>query len=85
MMKLNNSPGQLAREWLEALPDGLQTNVGERVTSFHGAASTGLPDAGTDSKPAIFILDEATASIDPFTEWQIQQTLKMILAQTTVS
>ncbi len=34
-------------------------------------------------KPAIFILDEATASIDPFTEWQIQQTLKMILAQTT--
>ena len=27
-------------------------------------------------KPAIFILDEATASIDPFTEWQIQQALE---------
>ncbi len=34
-------------------------------------------------KPAIFILDEATASIDPFTEWQIQQALNMILKNTT--
>jgi ATP-binding cassette subfamily B protein len=34
-------------------------------------------------KPAIFILDEATASIDPFTEWQIQQALEMIFADTT--
>jgi ATP-binding cassette subfamily B protein len=34
-------------------------------------------------KPAIFILDEATASIDPFTEWQIQQGLDLILRDTT--
>ena len=34
-------------------------------------------------RPSIFILDEATASIDPFTEWQIQQGLNMILAETT--
>ena len=34
-------------------------------------------------RPAIFILDEATASIDPFTEWQIQQALEMILKNTT--
>jgi ATP-binding cassette subfamily B protein len=33
--------------------------------------------------PAIFILDEATASIDPFTEWQIQQALNLILQQST--
>ncbi len=33
--------------------------------------------------PAIFVLDEATASIDPFTEWQIQQGLKLILENTT--
>lgn len=34
-------------------------------------------------KPAIFILDEATASIDPFTEWQIQRALDLILENTT--
>jgi ATP-binding cassette subfamily B protein len=34
-------------------------------------------------KPAIFILDEATASIDPFTEAQIQQALDLILADST--
>jgi ATP-binding cassette subfamily B protein len=34
-------------------------------------------------KPAIFILDEATASIDPFTEWQIQQALNLILKNST--
>jgi len=33
--------------------------------------------------PAIFILDEATASIDPFTEWQIQQALGLILKNAT--
>jgi ATP-binding cassette subfamily B protein len=34
-------------------------------------------------KPAIFILDEATASIDPFTESQIKEALDLILADST--
>jgi ATP-binding cassette subfamily B protein len=33
--------------------------------------------------PAIFILDEATASIDPFTEAQIQEALSLILREST--
>jgi ATP-binding cassette, subfamily B, bacterial len=34
-------------------------------------------------RPSIFILDEATASIDPFTEQQIQTALDLILSETT--
>jgi ATP-binding cassette subfamily B protein len=71
-------------EWLESLPQGLDTQVGERG----GRLSMGQRQIVSllrvlAQQPAIFILDEATASIDPFTEWQIQQALGMILTGTT--
>jgi ATP-binding cassette subfamily B protein len=71
-------------EWLETLPKGLDTEVGERG----GRLSMGQRQLVALMRvlvqdPAIFILDEATASIDPFTEWQIQQALNMVLSRTT--
>lgn len=71
-------------EWLDTLPNGLDTEVGERG----GQLSMGQRQLISlmrvlVQKPAIFILDEATASIDPFTEWQIQQALNMIMHSTT--
>jgi len=71
-------------EWLETLPDGLESQVGERG----GRLSMGQRQLVAlmrvlVQKPSIFILDEATASIDPFTEWQIQQALNLILKDTT--
>jgi len=71
-------------EWLETLPNGIQTEVGERG----GHLSMGQRQLVAlmrvlMQKPAIFILDEATASIDPFTEWQIQQALNLILKHST--
>jgi len=71
-------------EWLETLPNGIQTQVGERG----GRLSMGQRQLVAlmrvlMQKPAIFILDEATASIDPFTEWQIQQALNLILRNST--
>ena len=71
-------------EWLETLPNGIQTEVGERG----GRLSMGQRQLVAlmrvlMQKPTIFILDEATASIDPFTEWQIQQALDLILKNST--
>ncbi|HSJ88867.1 MAG TPA: ABC transporter ATP-binding protein [Anaerolineales bacterium] len=71
-------------EWLETLPNGMGSEVGERG----GRLSMGQRQLVAlmrvlMQKPAIFILDEATASIDPFTEWQIQQALSLILEKST--
>jgi len=71
-------------EWLESLPDGLDTLVGERGSLLSmGQRQLVALLRVLMQKPAIFILDEATASIDPFTEWQIQQALNMILVKST--
>lgn len=71
-------------DWLETLSQGLETEVGERGSRLSmGQRQLISLMRVLVQKPAIFILDEATASIDPFTEWQIQQALHMILANTT--
>jgi ATP-binding cassette, subfamily B, bacterial len=71
-------------EWLETLARGLQTEVGERGASLSmGQRQMVSLMRVLIQRPAIFILDEATASIDPFTEWQIQQALKLVLECTT--
>ncbi len=71
-------------EWLETLTDGLDTQVGERGNRLSmGQRQLVSLLRVLVQRPSIFVLDEATASIDPFTEWQIQQALYMILANTT--
>ena len=71
-------------EWLDALPDGLETQVGERGARLSmGQRQLVSLVRVLAQKPAIFILDEATASIDPFTESQIQEALDLILAEST--
>ena len=71
-------------EWLESLPQGLETQVGERGSRLSmGQRQIVSLLRVLAQRPAIFILDEATASIDPFTEWQIQQALGLILSGTT--
>ncbi len=71
-------------EWMETLPNGLQTEVGERgVRLSMGQRQLVALMRVLAQKPSIFILDEATASIDPFTEGQIQQALNLILKNST--
>lgn len=71
-------------EWLETLPHGIQSEVGERGAHLSmGQRQLVALMRVLMQRPAIFILDEATASIDPFTEWQIQQALNLILKKST--
>jgi ABC-type multidrug transport system fused ATPase/permease subunit len=66
--------------WIDDLPEGLATDVGERGARLSlgqrqlvALARVLLQD------PAILLLDEATASIDPFTEAQVQAALAAVL------
>ncbi len=69
-----------AGEWLEALPHGLDSDVGERGSSLSMGQRQLVALARVILKdPAIFILDEATASVDPFTETQIQEGLDALM------
>jgi ATP-binding cassette, subfamily B, bacterial len=71
-------------EWVETLPDGLQTEVGQRGARLSlGQRQLVALMRVLAQRPAIFILDEATASVDPFTEEQIQQALDLILHHST--
>lgn len=71
-------------EWLETLPDGLDSEVGERGARLSmGQRQLVALVRVLVQEPSIFILDEATASVDPFTESQIQEALDLIMSNTT--
>lgn len=71
-------------DWIKSLPQGLQTEVGERGTNLSlGQRQLVSLARVLLQSPSIFILDEATASIDPLTEALIQEGLETILQQRT--
>jgi ATP-binding cassette subfamily B protein len=71
-------------EWLQALPEGLHTSVGERGSRLSmGQRQLVALMRVLVQEPAIFVLDEATASVDPFTEAQIQEATDAILSRST--
>ncbi len=71
-------------DWLADLPDGLDSDVGERGANLSMGQRQLVALARVLLKdPAIFILDEATASVDPFTETQIQEGLETIMRDRT--
>ena len=71
-------------DWIEDLPQGLDTDVGERGSNLSMGQRQLVALARVLLKnPAILILDEATASVDPFTESQIQEGLSTVMRHRT--
>ncbi|MFW9904909.1 MAG: ABC transporter ATP-binding protein [Candidatus Thorarchaeota archaeon] len=72
--------------WVEDLPQGLETNIRERGTllSMGQRQLVALARVLLEN-PSVLILDEATASVDPFTETKIQEALeKTIQGRTSI-
>lgn len=71
-------------DWVRDLPEGLQSDVGERGARLSlGQRQLVALARVLLQNPAIFILDEATASVDPFTEAQIQAGLDDVMTHRT--
>jgi ATP-binding cassette subfamily B protein len=71
-------------DFVESLPDGYATEVGERGLKLSGGEKQRVAIARTILKgPPILVLDEATSALDSHTEREIQGALERVAANRT--
>jgi ATP-binding cassette subfamily B multidrug efflux pump len=76
--------GAYARAFVDALPRGLDERLGERgVNLSHGQRQLLAIARALVYNPAILVLDEATSSVDPESEWRIREAMQRLLAGRT--
>jgi ABC-type multidrug transport system fused ATPase/permease subunit len=74
-----------ALDFVEALPDGIKTQIGEKGIRLSQGEKQRLTIARVLLKnPPVVILDEATASVDTLTEHQIQRALDTLRQDRTI-
>jgi len=73
-----------AHQFIEKLPDGYNTRIGERGAGLSVGQKQLISFARALLRnPAILILDEATSSIDPYTDLLIRKAMKVLLRDRT--
>ncbi|XVH33717.1 ABC transporter ATP-binding protein (plasmid) [Haloferacaceae archaeon DSL9] len=73
-----------AHEFIERLPEGYDTRVGERGVKLSGGQRQRIAIARTVlQNPPILLLDEATSAVDTETEYLIQRSLDRLAANRT--
>jgi ATP-binding cassette subfamily C protein len=74
-----------AQEFVSALPNGIDTVVGERGLRLSGGQRQRIALArALVRKPALLILDEATTALDPDTEAGICETFRQLRGAVTI-
>ena len=71
-------------DWVDSLPDGLDTEVRERGGRFSAGERQLVALARAFlADPAVIVLDEATSNLDPETEAKVERALNVVLNSRT--
>ena len=75
------------RDWLDTLPDGIDTEVGQRGTQLSaGERQLVALIRASLVDPAVLVLDEATSSVDALTEVRLSRALERLASgRTTIA
>jgi len=67
-------------QFIQTLPDGYETVVGERGMSLSGGQRQRLALAASLlSRPSVLLLDDTTSALDPATEHRVRETLSRLM------